>query len=147
MISDFLRAGCFILMLAYSSTVFGMTFANGVITAGGCELNVLVAETQEQKINGMLGFTDDSFPADGMIFIGIVPQKQYYHTMGMKMDIRIMGVKTISRNKYRVNGGAVFAPTGKRVITVFGDSVLEVPEKLYQSKLKDCLFMETSGNE
>ena len=126
MISDFLRAGCFILMLAYSSAVFGATFANGVITAGGCELSVLVAETQEQKINGMLGFTDVSFPADGMIFISTVSQKQYYHTMGMKMDIRIMGVKTISRNKYRVNGGAVFAPAGKRMITVFGDSVLEL---------------------
>ncbi len=134
----------FVLVSFFSSSAAasGMTFAEDTITVGGCELNVLVAKTAEQKASGMLGFTDDSFPAEGMIFIGSVPQKQYYHTVGMKMNIRIMGVDTVGIKKYRVNGGAVYAPEGIRSITVFGDSVFEVPEKLYQSELKDCLFKD-----
>ncbi len=56
------------------------------------------------------------------------------------MDIRIMGVNTIGNKKFKVNDKAVYAPSGKRVITVFGDSVFEVPEKSYKKVLKHCLY-------
>ena len=136
-----------IFILLFSSFVYAQDFKEDVIIVGGCKVNVFVAETQKQKSSGMLGFTDESFSKDGMIFVGTVNQKQYYHTVGMKMDIRIMGVNTIGNKRYKVNNGAVYAPPGKRVITVLGDSVFEVPERLYQQKFKDCLYLKELPNE
>ena len=136
-----------VFILYVMNFVYAHNFEEDSIIVGNCNLNVFVAKTPTQKAEGMLGFTDNSFPKDGMIFIGESFKKQYYHTVGMKMDIRIMGVNTIGHNKYKVNDSAVYAPPGKRVITVLGDSVFEVPEKLYQKTFKDCLFADGIVNE
>ncbi len=116
------------------------TYDNDSIIVGKCNLSVYVAKTPEEKRKGMLGFTKDTFDKDGMIFIGSIHQKQYYHTIGMKMDIYIIGVDTIGDKWYKVNNKAIFAPSGKKVITVYGDSVLEIPKKLYKEKFRNCLY-------
>ena len=47
-----------------------VTFYEDNITIGSCRLHVYKAETDQQKICGMLNFTDDTFIKDGMIFTG-----------------------------------------------------------------------------
>ena len=46
-----------------------VTFYEDNITIGSCRLNVYMAYTDEQKICGMLNFTDDTFIKDGMLFV------------------------------------------------------------------------------
>ncbi len=116
------------------------SYSSDSIIVGKCNLNVYVAETPEEKRKGMLGFTKNTFNKDGMIFLGSIHQKQYYHTIGMEMDIYIIGVNTVGYKRYKVNDKAIFAPSGKKVITVYGDSVLEIPKKLYREKFKNCLY-------
>ena len=65
-------------------------------------MNVYIAYTDEQKICGMLNFTDETFIKDGMLFIekDDKAKTHYFHTEGMKMDIRIMGVICVEINKH-----------------------------------------------
>lgn len=137
----------FVFILLMSSLCFGQNFKEDTIVVGDCEVNVYIAETDQQKARGMLGFTDASFNKEGMIFTGSTPKKHYFHTVGMKMDIRIIGVNTVGHKKYKVNGGAVYSPPGKRVITIYGDSVFEVPEVLYQQRFQNCLFDDGTIDE
>ncbi len=112
------------------------------ITIGSCRLNVYKAETDQQKICGMLNFTDDTFIKDGMIFTGNEVQNHYFHTEGMKMDIRIMGiVKTSDNNTYKVyNNDAKYSPPGIKSVIIYGNAVFETSEKKYQGILNKCLF-------
>ena len=112
------------------------------ITIGSCRLNVYKAETDQQKICGMLNFTDDTFIKDGMIFTGNEVQNHYFHTEGMKMDIRIMGiVKTSDNNTYKVyNNDAKYSPPGIKSVIIYGNTVFETSEKKYQGILNKCLF-------
>ncbi len=112
------------------------------ITIGSCRLNVYKAETDQQKICGMLNFTDDTFIKDGMIFTGNEKKNHYFHTEGMKMDIRIMGiVKTSDNNTYKVyNNDAKYSPPGIKSVIIYGNAVFETSEKKYQGILNKCLF-------
>lgn len=122
------------------SVSFASNYGVDTIKVGNCSLDVYVAKTHEEKRKGMLGFTQKTFNKDGMIFIGNNRQKQYYHTIGMEMNIYIIGVDTIGNKHYKVNDKAVYAPPGKKLITIYGDSVLEIPKKLYEDKFKQCLY-------
>lgn len=119
-----------------------VTFYEDNITIGSCRLNVYKAETDQQKICGMLNFTDNTFIKDGMIFTGNEAKNHYFHTEGMKMDIRIMGiVKTSDNNTYKVyNNDAKYSPPGIKSVIIYGNAVFETSEKKYQDILNKCLF-------
>ncbi|HIZ89870.1 MAG TPA: hypothetical protein H9804_07980 [Candidatus Mucispirillum faecigallinarum] len=119
-----------------------VTFYEDNITIGSCRLHVYKAETDQQKICGMLNFTDDTFIKDGMIFTGNEEKNHYFHTEGMKMDIRIMGiVKTSDNNTYKVyNNDAKYSPPGIKSVIIYGNAVFETSEKKYQGILNKCLF-------
>lgn len=119
-----------------------VTFYEDNITIGSCRLNVYKAETDQQKICGMLNFTDNTFIKDGMIFTGNEAKNHYFHTEGMKMDIRIMGiVKTSDNNTYKVyNNDAKYSPPGIKSVIIYGNAVFETSEKKYQGILNKCLF-------
>ncbi len=109
------------------------------INVGKCELEVYTAITDNQKITGMLVFDDSTFDKDGMLFVGNKMRVHHYHTVGMRMDIVIMGVQKVGNNTYKVNGDVKFSPPGLDRVDIVGDSVLEIPTKLYNSTYKNCL--------
>lgn len=119
-----------------------VTFAEDNITVGSCKLNVYVAENYQQKVCGMLNFTDKTFLKDGMIFKGDdLRVKSYnFHTEGMQMNIRIMGIMLNKDNTYKVyNNDAKYSPPGIASIIIYGNSVFETSEEKYK-KLKQCLL-------
>lgn len=137
-ITSYSHAQIFITSMPDCSKV---TFYEDNITIGSCKLNVYKAETDQQKICGMLNFTDDTFIKDGMIFTGNEAKNHYFHTEGMKMDIRIMGIVKTSNNTYKVyNNDAKYSPPGIKSVVIYGNAVFETSEKKYQSILNKCLF-------
>lgn len=105
-------------------------------------MNIYIAYTDEQKICGMLNFTDETFIKDGMLFIekDDKAKTHYFHTEGMKMDIRIMGVIKQADKTYTVyNNDAKYSPSGIKTVIIYGDGVFETSEKKYQNGLNKCL--------
>ena len=117
-----------------------VTFKTDTVTIGKCRIKVYVAETPMQHLCGMLGFKEDTFLNEGMLFKGSKEKVNYFHTQGMSINIRIMGVTKKKDKEYKVNNEAVYAPIGLKSITVYGDSVFETTEKKYKSYLNKCLF-------
>lgn len=112
------------------------------ITIGSCVLNVYKADTYEQKLCGMLNFTDKTFYKDGMIFMGNSKriESHNFHTMGMNMTIRIMGIVLNENGKYSVyNKDAKYSPPNIPSVTIYGNAVFETSEHKY-NKLKSCLY-------
>lgn len=139
-------------LLLYSNISYGqffsmpdcskVDFGEDNITIGSCILNVYKAENYEQKVCGMLNFTDETFLKDGMIFIGDNSRvkSHNFHTEGMKMNIRIMGIILQKNNKYKVyNNDAKYSPPGIESVVIYGNSVFETSEKKFK-KLKQCLL-------
>lgn len=119
-----------------------ISFSEDNITIGSCKLNVYKAETFEQKVCGMLNFTDNTFLKDGMIFIDNNSRikSHNFHTEGMKMNIRIMGIVMQDNNTYKVyNNDAKYSPPGIASVVIYGNSVFETSEEKYK-KLNKCLF-------
>ena len=119
-----------------------VTFDEDNITIGSCNMNVYVAYTDEQKICGMLNFTDETFVKDGMLFVDSdnKVKTHYFHTEGMKMDIRIMGVVKKADKKYTVyDNDAKYSPPGIKTVTIYGNGVFETSERKYQNRLNKCL--------
>ena len=119
-----------------------VTFYEDNITIGSCKLNVYMAYTDEQKICGMLNFTDKTFIKDGMLFVDNDDKvkSHYFHTEGMKMDIRIMGVVKKADKTYIVyDNDAKYSPPGIKSVTIYGNGVFETSEKKYQNGLNKCL--------
>lgn len=119
-----------------------VTFYEDNIIIGSCKMNVYIAYTDEQKICGMLNFTDETFIKDGMLFIekDDKAKTHYFHTEGMKMDIRIMGVIKQADKTYIVyNNDAKYSPSGIKTVIIYGDGVFETSEKKYQNGLNKCL--------
>lgn len=119
-----------------------ITFYEDNITIGTCKLNVYLAYTNEQKICGMINFTDDTFIKDGMLFVNNDEKvkSNYFHTIGMKMDIRIMGVVKKADKTYIVyENDAKYSPPGIKTVTIYGNGVFETSEKKYQNGLNKCL--------
>lgn len=141
----FIICGFTVLPLLYAGSLpdcAEVYFTEDNITVGKCRLNVYVAESERQKMCGMLSFSDSSFKKDGMIFIGDKPKANYFHTLGMKMEIRIMGLSKKGDKYYKVNNEAKYAPPGLKQVVIYGDSVFETSERLYQSELNKCLFSD-----
>ncbi len=109
------------------------------IKVGSCTLDVYTATTDFQKMTGMLVFDDNTFDQDGMLFVGNKMRQHHYHTINMKMDIMIMGVKTIGSGEYVVYDKVKYSPPGLERVDIVGDSVLEIPTTLYNNKFKQCL--------
>lgn len=113
-----------------------------MINLGDCSLNVYIAESYNQKLCGMLKYTDDTFKADGMLFKGNEYKNHYFHTNGMKMNIRIAGVNRIKKGIYKLNGKALYSPPGLSSIQIQGTDVFETSEKKYQDFIKKCILSE-----
>lgn len=119
-----------------------VTFGEDNITIGSCKLNVYKAENYEQKVCGMLNFTDETFLKDGMIFIGDNSRikSHNFHTEGMKMTIRIMGIVLQNNSNYKVyNNDAKYSPPGLPSVVIYGNSVFETSEEKFK-KLNKCMF-------
>lgn len=134
----------FIIFSSSSASAQDLAFGMDNITVGNCEMQVYVAEDPYQKASGMLGFTDSTFLRDGMLFISTGKAKtHYYHTVGMEMDIMIMGLlKTGDNAAYKLAGQPIKAPAGIDMIKVFGMEVLEIPMKKYNETFKGCLNVQ-----
>ena len=141
------------LFLLHSSISYGqffsmpdcskVKFGEDNITIGSCNMNVYVAYTDEQKICGMLNFTDETFVKDGMLFVDSDDKVKthYFHTEGMKMDIRIMGVVKKADKTYTVyDNDAKYSPPGIKTVTIYGNGVFETSERKYQNGLNKCLI-------
>lgn len=119
-----------------------VTFGEDNITIGSCKLNVYKAENYEQKVCGMLNFTDETFLKDGMIFVGDNSRvkSHNFHTEGMKMTIRIMGIVLQNNSTYKVyNNDAKYSPPGLQSVVIYGNSVFETSEEKFK-KLNKCMF-------
>lgn len=135
------------LFLLYTHISYGFSYdeCNNInyntekITLGSCKIIVYIAETESQKLCGMLKFTDDTFKADGMLFKGKEYRTHYYHTNGMKMKIRIAGVNRIKDGSYKLNGEAIYSPPGLSSIKIYGTDVFETSEIKYQQFIKKCI--------
>lgn len=136
----------FLFVLTFLFVFFGnsrqaaaVTFGEDKITVGSCILNVYTATDVSQKASGMLGFTDETFKKDGMIFLGKELRSNYFHTMDMEMDIVIMGLIKTGEKTYKLSGTPLEAKPGMETIKIYGESVFEIPLKLYNKKFKECL--------
>ncbi len=123
---------------SYASEV--PSFSEGIIRVGSCEMKVLLAKSDYEKMRGMSGFTDETFPYDGMLFVGNEFRKHSYHTLTMKINIRIIGLNRVSEDRYKVYGGAIYAPIGLSDINISGESILEIPERAFSEKFKNCIY-------
>lgn len=110
------------------------------IKLGKCNIKVYKADSYERQVCGMLNFTDDTFLADGMLFTGSEYSDRYFHTMGMKMTIRIMGLKKLDNNTYILNGEAKYSPPEIDTVKITGHAVFETSEKKYNEYIKKCLY-------
>lgn len=119
-------------------------YEEGMVSVGTCKMNVLLAKNNLQHICGMLPFTDKTFTYDGMLFLeeeNNPKARHTFHTMNMRMDIRIMGVNRVAGNDYILANNQIhFSPPNISFINIDGAFVLEIPERLYHSKLNNCLF-------
>ena len=132
----------FILLILLSTVVFAADERE--IVVGRCKINVIVMETADEHKNGLLGYTERTFPYGGMLFEMGHKGRKYFHTEGMKMPIRIMGVAQDSKGNYNVIGDARYAPPGLESIRIDAPDVLEIPEQQYQLWYKDCLGVPSS---
>ncbi len=117
-------------------------FASGedTITVGRCSIDVIIMQTPAEHSKGMLGYTERTFPYGGMLFDMDSKGRKVFHTMGMQMPIRIMGVAKQSTGTYRVITGVYKAPPGIQAIPIDAPDVLELPEAKYQLRYKNCLM-------
>lgn len=130
------------LFIVNQSSMDNITYDETNITVNGCKLSAYVASDLIQKAKGMLGFTDATFKNDSMIFLGEEFRTHYYHTMGMEIDIMIMGLKKETNGAYSVVGTPHVSPPGIENIKIQGEAVLEIPTKRYEAGLKACLKLD-----
>ena len=109
------------------------------IMVGNCKMNVISMQTSSEHANGLLGYTEDSFSYDAMLFDMKRDDKKYFHTMKMQMTIRLMGVREIAPDVFEVLGPVKKGPPGLRVIELHAPDVLEIPEGKYILRYKSCL--------
>ena len=116
-------------------------FAAGetTVTVGRCSIDVVIMQTAEEHSKGMLGYTERTFPYGGMLFEMGGKGVKSFHTMGMQMPIRIMGVAKQSSGAYTVTTAVFKAPPGIQRIPIDAPDVLELPESKYQLWFKKCL--------
>ncbi len=116
-----------------------MAAAVETVIVGRCEIEVLVMKTSQEHAKGLLGYTERTFPYGGMLFEMNSRQRKIFHTQGMQMPIRIMGVVKSSNGSYRVMGSVIQAPPGLESIAIDAPDILEIPESKYQRQYKRCL--------
>jgi hypothetical protein len=115
------------------------------ITVGSCTMNIIAMQTVQEHANGLLGYTEDTFKYDGMLFDMGRDDRKFFHTMGMKMPIRIMGVVQTAPNVYKVVGTIKKAPPGLRSVEIDAPDVFEIPEVKYILRYKACLGASEEG--
>lgn len=109
------------------------------ITVGKCDMNLIVVNSSEEHARGLLGYTELTFPYDGMLFFMGSSKRKAFHTVGMKMNIRIMGVTKLGDGTYKVTDVIQKAPPGLKEIIIDSPHVLEIPETKYQLYFRNCL--------
>ncbi|MDR2401793.1 MAG: hypothetical protein LBD73_09115 [Deferribacteraceae bacterium] len=124
-------------LLATASKAFSSSEES--IVVGHCSINAIIMQTKQEQARGLLGYTERSFPYGGMLFKLGGRDKKVFHTMGMDMTIRIMGVMQTSQGNYRVIGDIIKAPPGLQQIVIDAPDVFEIPEGKYQLNFKRCL--------
>ncbi|MDR2105146.1 MAG: hypothetical protein LBP51_05255 [Deferribacteraceae bacterium] len=124
-------------LFAIFSTAYAYTEES--IIVGRCSINVLVMQTKQEHASGLLGWTERAFAYDGMLFKLGGKEKKVFHTVGMNMTIRIMGVMQTTQGNYRVIGDIIKAPPGVQQIVIDAPDVFEMPEGKYQLNFKRCL--------
>ena len=127
-----------IAMALISSSVYD--FSIETIVVDKCRIEVLVMETPEEHTKGLLGYIERTFKYGGMLFKMDIRGRKIFHTIGMQMPIRIMGVSQGGDGSYRVVTDIFYAPPGIEAITINAPDVLEIPENKYQLFYKNCLF-------
>ncbi|MDR0454258.1 MAG: DUF192 domain-containing protein [Deferribacteraceae bacterium] len=134
-----LSAAVFALLCVLSAGVVSASEEVSIVV-GRCNIDVIVMKTPAEQAKGMLGYTERTFPYGGMLFEMNSKGRKLFHTMGMQMPIRIMGVMQQSSGSYRVVTGAIKAPPGIQAIPIDAPDVLELPETKYQLWYKKCLM-------
>jgi uncharacterized membrane protein (UPF0127 family) len=105
-----------------------------------CEMEVLVVSTPDEHAKGLLGFTERSYNYAGMLFKMNKKGRKVFHTIGMKMNIRIMGVTQSSSGNYKVITDIYNGRIGIPQIAIDAPDILEIPESKYQMFYKRCLL-------
>jgi len=134
-----LSAAIFVLLCVLSAGTVA-AFEEETITVGRCNIDVIIMQTPAEHAKGLLGFTERTFLYGGMLFEMNKKGPHIFHTMGMQMTIRIMGVMKQSSGLYRVTTGVFKAPPGIKAIPIDAPDVLEIPESKYQLWYKNCLM-------
>jgi hypothetical protein len=124
-------------LLGFISSAY--SYSEESVIVGRCEINAAVMQTKQEHARGLLGYNERSFPYGGMLFKLGGKEKKVFHTMGMDMTIRIMGVMQTSQGNYRIIGDIIKAPPGIREIVIDAPDVFEIPEGKYQLNFKRCL--------
>jgi hypothetical protein len=126
-----------LLLLFCASAAYSYTEES--IVVGRCSINAVVMQTPQEHARGLLGYNERSFPYGAMLFKMGGKDQKTFHTVGMGMTIRIMGVMQTSQGNYRVLGDITKAPPGIQQIFIDAPDVLEIPEGKYQLNFKRCL--------
>lgn len=126
-----------IFILAFSASVWAAD--ERTIIVGRCTMDVIVMETPAEQAQGLLRYTAKTFEYDGMLFDMGRTGRKYFHTEGMQMPIRIIGVSRSSDGSYKVVTPAYYSPPGVKSIMIAAPDVLEITEPKYQYKFKACL--------
>jgi len=121
----------FVLLCVLSAKIV-IASEEATITVGRCNIDVITMQTPAEHAKGLLGFTERTFPYGGMLFEMNKKGPHIFHTIGMQMTIRIMGVMKQSSGSYRVTSGVFKAPPGIKFIPIDAPDVLEIPETKYQ---------------
>ncbi len=125
------------LLISFSFPVYSASVET--ITVGRCSIEVLIMETAQEHAKGLLEYTERTFAYGGMLFDLKSDKAKIFHTQGMKMPIRIMGVSRLPNGNYKVIGNIIQAPPGMPSIVINAPDILEIPESKYQLYYKRCL--------
>ncbi|MDR2883815.1 MAG: hypothetical protein LBV09_01755 [Deferribacteraceae bacterium] len=128
-----------IVILLILSGTSAFAFDIDTIRVGRCDMEVMVMSTPTEHASGMLGFTERSFPYGGMLFKMGKRGRKIFHTMGMSMNIRIMGVNQTSNGSYNVLTDVYNGKPNIKQIPIDAPDILEIPESKYQMYYKRCL--------
>jgi hypothetical protein len=115
-----------LLLLFCASAAYSYTEES--IVVGRCSINAVVMQTPQEHARGLLGYNERSFPYSAMLFRMGGKDRKIFHTVGMGMTIRMMGVMQTSQGNYRGLGDITKAPPGIQQIFIDAPDVLEIPE-------------------
>ncbi|GAB7140934.1 hypothetical protein RsTz2092_08910 [Deferribacterales bacterium RsTz2092] len=110
-----------------------------IIMVDRCEMKVIVVSRPAELQNGLLGQTERTFHYDGMLFAMQRNGRKYFHTMGMRMNIRLVGVVQLSNGDYSTIGSVIKGTSGLKEIIIDAPDVLEIPENKWTMYFQRCI--------